>query len=196
MKVDLPSKIFGIRSYTPLPFILVMFIFARPTMVSLLAGFMVAALGETIRFWGVSVAGTETRTTGQVGGTHLFVDGPFGYVRNPLYVGNILLYVGVGIMANALPPYLVLAALGFFLLQYRLIVSKEEEYLATTFGEEYSRYRAHVPRFLPRWKRYAGEHSFHRGPDLARGLQSERRTLQAFTLLAVAMVVLYFVQQG
>jgi protein-S-isoprenylcysteine O-methyltransferase Ste14 len=183
------------RSYTPLPFIIVMFAYARPTAGSLAFGFAVALLGEAVRFWGVSIAGTETRTTGSVGGTHLFVDGPFGYVRNPLYVGNMAMYLGVGVMANALTPYLLIFALAFFLLQYSLIVEKEEKYLSMTFGDEYKRYVENVPRFLPRLTKYAGEHSFHRGADLSRGLHSERRTLQAFSILTVAMVGLYLVRQ-
>ncbi|HTR80111.1 MAG TPA: isoprenylcysteine carboxylmethyltransferase family protein [Bacteroidota bacterium] len=194
--MDIAGKIFNMRSYTPIPFILLMLVYAHPTITSLASGFCIALAGESLRLWGVSVAGTETRTTGAVGGTHLFVDGPFSYVRNPLYVGNILMYVGVGIMSNALAPYLVLAAFVFFLFQYRVIVMKEEEYLQTAFGEEYSRYLLNVPRFFPRLTRYSGEHSFHRGPDISRGLHSERRTLQAFSLLTVAVVALYFVRQG
>ncbi len=185
---------FEMRGYTPIPFILLMLLYARPTPLSLILGFSVACCGEVIRLWGVSVAGTETRTTGRVGGTHLFIDGPFGYVRNPLYVGNMLMYIGVGVMANALTPYLVAGAFGFFLIQYSLIVTKEEEYLRATFGDEYDRYVLEVPRFIPRLTRYSGEHSFHRGADLSRGLQSERRTLQAFTVIAVTITILYFVR--
>jgi len=194
--VDLSEKMFNYRGYTPIPFILLMIAYACPTGASLAVGFCIALAGEAMRLWGVSVAGTETRTTGRVGGTHLFVDGPFGHVRNPLYVGNMTIYFGVGIMANALAPYLVLGAMAFFVLQYWLIVKKEEEYLSATFGEEYGRYVQAVPRFLPRLSKYAGEHSFHRDPDLAMGLRSERRTLQAFSLLIIAMFVLYFVRRG
>jgi len=194
--LDIREKIFELRSYTPIPFILLMLAYARPTPLSLVAGFCVALCGELIRLWGVSVAGTETRTTGRVGGTHLFIDGPFGYVRNPLYVGNLMMYVGVGVMANALMPYLGILAFGFFLLQYTMIVTKEEEYLHTTFGDEYERYVRHVPRFLPRFTPYSSEHSFHRAADLSRGLGSERRTLQAFALLVIAIVVIYFVKQS
>ena len=194
--MDFRQKIFELRGYTPIPFILLMLAFARPTPLSLIAGLSLALFGESIRLWGVSVAGTETRTTGRVGGTHLFIDGPFGYVRNPLYVGNMTMYVGVGVMANALTPYLALGALGFFLVQYSMIVTKEEEYLRTAFGDEYDRYVREVPRFVPRFTRYAGEHSFHRDADLARGLQSERRTLQAFAIIAVAIIIIYFVQQA
>jgi protein-S-isoprenylcysteine O-methyltransferase Ste14 len=194
--LDGRQKIFEMRSYTPIPFVLLMLVFARPTPISLVAGFSMAVCGESIRLWGVSVAGTETRTTGRVGGTHLFIDGPFGYVRNPLYVGNLLIYAGVGVMANALAPYLAVLAVVFFLLQYSMIVTQEEEYLRTTFGDEYERYVREVPRFIPRLTRYAGEHSFHRDADLSRGLQSERRTLQAFTLVVIAIIILYFVKQS
>ena len=194
--MDLRQKIFEMRGYTPIPFILLMLVYAQPTPLSLVSGLSLALCGEAVRLWGVSIAGTETRTTGSVGGTHLFIDGPFGYVRNPLYIGNMMMYVGVGIMANALMPYLAILAFGFFLLQYALIVTKEEEYLHTTFGDEYERYMQEVPRFLPRLTRYSGEHSFHRDADLSRGLQSERRTLQAFALLTIAIIVLYFVKQS
>ena len=194
--MDFRQKIFELRSYTPIPFIVLMLVYAQPTPLSLIAGFCVAFCGELIRLWGVSVAGTETRTTGPVGGTHLFVDGPFAYVRNPLYVGNLMMYVGVGVMANALAPYLALVAFGFFLFQYSMIVTKEEEYLRTTFGDEYERYVQEVPRFIPRFSRYPGEHSFHRDADLSRGLQSERRTLQAFTIISIAVIILYFVKQS
>ncbi len=173
-----------------------MMIYAQPTALSLVAGFCIALCGELVRLWGVSVAGTETRTTGRVGGTHLFIDGPFGYVRNPLYVGNMTMYVGVGIMANALMPYLAIIAFAFFLLQYTLIVTKEEEYLHATFGDEYERYMQAVHRFMPRLTRYSGEHSFRRRAELSRGLESERRTLQAFTVITIAVIILYFVKQG
>ena len=194
--MDIRQRIFEIRSYTPIPFILLMLIYAKPTPASIVVGLLLAMLGELIRFWGVSIAGTETRTTGPVGGTNLITDGPFAYVRNPLYVGNMMMYVGVGIMANALMPYLIIVAYSFFVFQYTMIVLREEEYLHGAFGDEFERYVQNVPRFIPRLTPYVGVHSFHRDPDIARGLQSERRTLQAFSVLTLVIIVLYFVKQG
>ena len=101
------------RSYTPIPFLLVMIWFAQPTILSLVAGCAVVLTGELIRFWGVSIAGAETRTTGTVGGTFLITNGPFSYVRNPLYVGNMMLYAGVGIMSMALFPWMLLLAIAW-----------------------------------------------------------------------------------
>ena len=192
--MDIRLKIFEMRSYTPIPFLLVMVGFAEPTIATLAAGFAVALLGEAIRFWGVSIAGSETRTTGAVGATNLITDGPFGYVRNPLYVGNILMYVGIGIMSNALVPYLALAAFVWFVIQYHLIVSREEEHLKTAFGDEYAVYCKNVPRFIPRITKYSGEHSFHREPNFSRGIQSEMRTLQAFVAVIALIVLRYFVK--
>jgi protein-S-isoprenylcysteine O-methyltransferase Ste14 len=192
--MDIRLKIFELRSYTPLPFLIVMVAYAEPTVTTLAAGFAVALLGEAIRFWGVSIAGSETRTTGVVGATNLITDGPFGHVRNPLYVGNILMYLGVAVMSNALVPYLVIAVFVWFVLQYHLIVSREEEHLRAAFGPEYDTYCKNVPRFIPRITRYAGEHAFHREPDFSRGIQSEMRTLQGFAAVILLVLVRYFVR--
>lgn len=192
--MDLRLKIFELRSYTPIPFLVVMVMFAEPTAATLAVGFIIALTGEAIRFWGVSICGSETRTTGVVGATNLITDGPFGHVRNPLYVGNILMYVGIGIMSNALVPYLALAAFIWFVIQYQLIVSREEEHLRGAFGAEYDTYCKYVPRFIPRVTRYSGDHAFHREPNVARGLQSETRTLQAFTAVIGLIIVRYLIR--
>jgi protein-S-isoprenylcysteine O-methyltransferase Ste14 len=191
--VDIRLKIFELRSYTPIPFIILMLVYAEPTPSTLIAGFIVALLGESIRFWGVSIAGSETRTTGAVGATNLITDGPFGYVRNPLYVGNILMYLGCGIMSNALVPWLQIGALMWFIIQYKLIVTREEEHLQKAFGDEYSQYTQNVPRFFPRFPKYVGEHSFHRGPNFQRGIRSEMRTLQAFVIVMILILARYFI---
>ncbi|MCK9409180.1 MAG: isoprenylcysteine carboxylmethyltransferase family protein [Bacteriovoracaceae bacterium] len=190
--MDIRLKIFELRSYTPIPFLLVMVLYADPTVATLIAGFTVALLGEAIRFWGVSIAGSETRTTGVIGATNLITDGPFGHVRNPLYVGNILMYLGIAIMSNALVPYLVAVVFVWFALQYHLIVLREEEHLRTAFGPEYGTYCEKVPRFIPRIRRYAGDHAFHREPNFSRGLKSEMRTLQGFAAVIVLILVRYF----
>ena len=191
---DIRRWIFRMRSYTPLPFLAVMVIFARPTLTSLVAGFAVVLLGELIRFWGVSIAGSETRTTGRVGGTYLITNGPFAYVRNPLYLGNMLMYAGIGIMSMALFPWLLIAAIVWFYVQYYLIVTNEEEYLRGRFGAEYAEYCRNVRRFIPRPVRYRPSMPSPKGVSPAEGLASERRTLQAIVLVVAAIVVIYVVR--
>jgi len=187
---NIRAWMFRYRSYTPLPFLLAMMVFARPSLGSLCGGFAVVVLGEAIRFWGVSIAGSETRTTGTVGGTYLITTGPFAYVRNPLYVGNMLLYAGVGIMSMALFPWLPLVAVLWFVVQYTLIVLQEEEYLAGHFGETYAEYRRNVHRFLPRVTPYRDASPAPKRVSVAEGLASERRTLQAIGLVTLMLIVL------
>ena len=188
---DIRRMIFKYRSYTPIPFLLVMIWFAQPTVLSLVIGFAVVFAGELIRFWGVSIVGAETRTTGTVGGTFLITNGPFSYVRNPLYVGNMMLYVGVGIMSMALFPWMLLVAIAWFYLQYYLIVTREEEYLAATFGGEFDAYRRNVRRFVPRLTPYRSVRPAAKTVDPSEGLSSERRTLQAIGLVLALVVAKY-----
>ncbi len=182
------NYLFTYRSYTPIPFLLVMLFFAKPTPLSLALGFITALLGELIRFWGVSYAGSETRTTGTVGGTQLVTSGPYSYLRNPLYLGNILMYLGIGIMSNALMPYLPLVALVYFIFQYSGIVTLEEEYLARTFAD-WDEYRRHVGRFLPRMKRFRAGAALE--PDYLRALRSERSSLLALSSISIILVLLF-----
>jgi protein-S-isoprenylcysteine O-methyltransferase Ste14 len=190
---DFRQKIFSYRSYTPIPFLIVMLIFAKPTLWSLLMGFLIALVGELIRFWGVGYAGGETRTTGPVGGSKLVTNGPYAYVRNPLYLGNMLMYLGFGVMSMALFPYFQIIGLIYFFVQYYLIVTLEEDYLSRAFPDEYALYIKHVPRFIPRLKRYEFASNFKF--DIKEALRSEKRTLQAF-FLVVALNILIFIFQN
>lgn len=188
------KKIFTYRSYTPIPFLVVMLIYQEATLESLIIGFVVSLIGEAFRLWGVSVAGSETRTTGAVGGTFLVVTGAFAYVRNPLYLGNILLYLGIGIMSMALFPYLQIVALAFFYFQYRIIIAQEEEYLVQTFGSQYDDYKKNVPRLIPRFTAYKNPGVEQPEYNIKKGLISETRSLQAFVLVTVILVVLFFLE--
>jgi len=187
---DIRDLFFRYRSYTPVPLIVVMLLFAEPTAMSFAVGIPVTAAGEFIRLWGVSIAGSETRVTGGVGASLLITSGPFAFIRNPLYVGNILIYTGLGVTSMALFPWLQGAALLFFAIQYRSIVSLEEEFLSGKFGDEYRGYLAAVPRFIPDGRKFPGATAGQ--PDLlwGRGLRSERRTLQAIVLLTAALILI------
>ncbi len=181
------------RSYTPIPWLLVMVVFARPEPWSLITGFLIAALGEFTRASGVFYVGSETRVTGEVGASRLVTSGPFAHVRNPLYLGNMLMYLGIGIMSLALFPWLQIAAFLFFLLQYILIVLEEERFLREKFGDEYRRYTEMVPRFIPRLT----ASSEHRGTahiDWKAGWRSETRTLQALGLTSLLILIIWFLQ--
>jgi len=185
--------LFNNRSYTPLPFFFVMLFFAKPTFITMCIGFLIALTGEIIRFLGVCYIGSESRTTGRVGGTKLVVSGPFSYVRNPLYIGNILLYSGIGIMSNALFPYLLIIAVIFFIFQYYMIVLAEEEYLRKEFKEDFEDYFKNVNRFFPKFYAYKkGQTKLNF--DFKKGILSEKRTIQGFSISVILLIVIWSLQ--
>jgi protein-S-isoprenylcysteine O-methyltransferase Ste14 len=114
-----------------------------------LAGFAVALAGQLIR---VATIGLEYIIRGgknrQVYAKKLVTGGLFAHCRNPLYVGNILILLGLGLAADSL----LFLALGMalFLFAYFAIVAAEEAFLREKFGAEFDEYCEHVNRFLPR----------------------------------------------
>lgn len=184
-------KIFRYRSYTPLPFLILMVVFQQATITSMIVGFAIALLGEFFRLWGVSYAGSETRTTDGVGGTFLVVSGAFAYVRNPLYVGNMLMYLGIGIMSWALFPYLQIIALAFFFWQYIVIIKEEEGFLLSKYGKSYENYCAAVPKLIPSFIKYKNPGLEQPEYQLQKGFRSERRTLQAFGIIILIIIIRY-----
>ena len=114
------------------------------------AGVAITIAGELIRLWGVHHIGAISRTRSERLGP-LVASGPFALVRNPLYVGNILLWVGFAIAARLLwlaPIILVLLAL-----EYHAIVRWEETLLESRLGQAYREYAARVPRWIPSFNR-------------------------------------------
>ena len=141
------------------------------------AGIAMTIVGELIRLWGVHHIGAISRTRSERLGP-LVATGPFALVRNPLYVGNILLWVGFAIAGRMLwlaPIILVLLAL-----EYHAIVRWEETLLESRLGEVYLQYVARVPRWIPSFRR--GDRGLRRakeGFSWSATLFSERGTLMA-----------------
>ena len=142
--------LFKQRSWLPLPLVAALLLIPPPAGTPAspwwTVGLLVVAAGEAIRLWAVHHIGAISRTRSDRLGP-LIASGPFGYVRNPLYVGNILLWTGFSISARLLwltPIVIVLLAL-----EYHAIVRWEEQLLASRIGQPYADYVAGVPRWLP-----------------------------------------------
>ena len=186
--------LFKSRSYTPIPFVLIMLIFFNGNLTSWLVGGTFLIMGELIRLWGVTYAGSLTRTTTAVKAQYLVTSGPFAHVRNPLYVGNILVYLGFGIISMALFPYLQISALIWFVLQYILIINIEEEFLEDKFGDEYRNYKDLVPKFLPNIRAAKINNEFPIVPNFKKGLKSEIRTIQAVSTVSIIALIISLIK--
>lgn len=145
--------VFKNRGALLVPVALVLLVFGRPSLLSAQIGIAVAVLGELLRIWAVGYSGETTRAD-IVTAPALVTAGPYGTIRNPLYVANGLIALGFwyafagGISpAEATLTFVVVAALVVGV--YAIIIPLEEAYLAGHFGDAYRRYVASVPRVLP-----------------------------------------------
>jgi protein-S-isoprenylcysteine O-methyltransferase Ste14 len=181
---------FKYRSYTPIPFIIPLFLYARPTLLTLVIGIIFVIIGEFIRLWGVSYAGSETRTR-NLGGSVLVTQGPFARSRNPLYLANILIYFGFGIMANSLTPYLLIIGLIYFIFQYYYIIREEENHLREKFKDKYEDYFKSVNRLFPSLSPLDPSKQSKLKLDFKSGYRSEKRTLQANLTVVVCIYIVY-----
>jgi len=150
-------------------------------------GLSLAIIGESIRINAVRYAGGATRTT-KVGAPSLCTSGPYARTRNPLYLGNMIIYCGVTLIAGGQFMWeFLLAVFVFFTFQYSMIISLEEETLIDLFGDDYETYQRNVPRLFPRIYSWLGTDDRSPTP-ITKTLQTEKRTLQniAFILLLIA----------
>ena len=115
-----------------------------------LAGMVVGAAGATLVIWCVVAfahigRGTPAPFDPPQG---LVVGGPYGYVRNPMYLGAVLVLTGAACFYEAAVLWVYAGA--FLALMHLIVVLYEEPALKQTFGDEYQTYCGHVRRWWPR----------------------------------------------
>ena len=128
-----------------------------------------AASGAALRTWGASYLGATTVQRGGMVGDHVIAEGPFRFVRNPLYLGTVLHTIALACLMR--PEAAVLCIALITLLQFRLI-GREEPYLLERMGSAYAAYTAAVPRFLPSLKPHVAASGTVK-PDWRQGILSE-----------------------
>ncbi|MDK9699919.1 MAG: isoprenylcysteine carboxylmethyltransferase family protein [bacterium] len=189
---DLRNFVFRIRSFTPLPLVGALLYVARPTPLSFGVGLLLMAMGEGIRIWAVAHIGGASRTR-DVGAPYLTTSGPYAYVRNPLYFGNVLLYIGAATLGGEQLIWLLPVTFFYFWVQYTLIISLEEEKLVKDYGEKYQEYCKRVPRLFP-VKGYVTPLD-ERPNDWNGALKSERSTFTSITVI-LALMIGYAIWRG
>lgn len=139
-----PYADFVARLRVPCGFLLVAAFawFSRPSLRSLAYGIPVSAAGLALRAW---AAGHLDKNR------ELALSGPYAYVRNPLYLGTLLVAAGFAVASRSLGLAVLFAAV--FLLVYLPVIGLEEQHLAKLFPR-YADYAAQVPALFPRAPRY------------------------------------------
>jgi protein-S-isoprenylcysteine O-methyltransferase Ste14 len=143
--------LFRHRTWLPLPLAACLLLLPGiPSPALAILGVVLVVSGEVLRLWGVHHIGVISRTRSDRLGP-LVADGPFGYVRNPLYAGNIALWSGFAL--NAGLPWMTIPVALVLGLAYHAIVKWEEQLLETRLGDSYRQYAMRVPRWVPSFTR-------------------------------------------
>lgn len=177
------AVLFRNRSWLPVPFLLVaLLVPAHPTIRHWIVAAVLIVIGEWIRLAGVAAAGTVTRRRSREV-QRLVNYGIFGWMRNPLYVGNFLIWMGF-VIASGVLWFLPIAIL-IFAIEYTLIVAYEEGVLESIFGAEYLEYKQRTPRWIPSPPavKETGEH------DWSEAWRSEISTFMQYVALIIAFAV-------
>ena len=176
------AVLFRHRGWLPVPFLLVpLLAYGVMEPLNWIVGFVLIFLGEAIRLSGVAAAGTVTRRRSRTV-QRLVTYGIFAWMRNPLYVGNFLIWMGFTVISGVL--WFIPVAVLLFGIEYTLIVRYEEGVLESIFGPEYLRYKGRTPRWFPRPPGTDEEGEHHWGE----AWRSEVSTFLQYAVITAAFV--------
>jgi protein-S-isoprenylcysteine O-methyltransferase Ste14 len=167
------------------------------------AGALVTVVAALLRTWACSFLHTQVVHDSALHSENLVADGPYRYVRNPLYLGTVLLTLGMGLMASRI-GYAVIV-FGVLLFNVRLIAREQAE-LIKSQGASYVKYLDAVPCLIPslfprlpagqrhsQWKQALLGEGFFWGFSLATVVFAISLKLLYFWIALAASFVLYFV---
>jgi protein-S-isoprenylcysteine O-methyltransferase Ste14 len=112
-------------------------------------GTLLVVLAGLVRSWATAYLHASVVHDADIHSERLLADGPYRHLRNPLYLSNILMAVGLGLMASR--SGFVVIVLVNVLIVLRLI-AREEAGLLASQGESYRRYYEAVPSLLPSFR--------------------------------------------
>jgi protein-S-isoprenylcysteine O-methyltransferase Ste14 len=121
--------------------------FTVATPVVIVCGALVAAMGVLFRVWGSAWLGHTVVLNAEMKGASLMADGPYRYVRNPLYLGVCCMIAALALLMPATGGLFAFIAVPVFLF---ILILGEEAFLVTKIGEPYRVYLRSVPRMFPR----------------------------------------------
>ena len=121
-------------------FIIILLIWAYPSINSMIIGSVLIIIGQIIHFISAGYLVKQEK---------LITAGPYRYVRNPFYVSSFLVDIGLCLITRNIYVTAVYLPV-FYLIVINWRIRKEEEFLRGQFGDKYDEYCRLVPRFIPR----------------------------------------------
>lgn len=185
-KQSLGETLFKYRDYTPIPLIILLLIFHNSTVLSATVGLLMIFAGELFRVYSVAFIGSISRTRKGNLGARLITEGPFSFMRNPLYVGNFFITLGIATFGGSIG--VIILSILLFTFQYHFIVRYEEGLLFEKFGEEYHQFCQDVPAWIPKKRVILDKIEW---PDtFSPAIKSERKTLMTICALVIILTLL------
>jgi len=157
---------------------LLRFTLAAPAVIVVAA--LIAAIGAFFRVWGTAWLGPGIVQHAQMKAGSILADGPYRYVRNPLYLG---LWCMVLALSFVMPPTGALFTAVVITAFILALIRGEEAFLTAQLGDSYRAYLAAVPRLIPNLR--AALRPTGRKPRWARALLAEIIPIGVFLALAV-----------
>ena len=118
-----------------------------PAPLSRVGGATFVAAGTLLCLWSIGLFWrARTSLVPIKPGTALVIAGPYRFTRNPMYLGLLLVYVGMALWMNILWGLILLPVV--VAVVQRLVIQKEERYLERKFGAEFLHYKTRVRRWL------------------------------------------------
>ena len=114
----------------------------------------VSLLGYIIRVYtvGYTPANTSGRNTERQVADVLNTKGIYSIMRNPLYVGNFFMWLGIAMLTGNF--WFIIAFILFYFLYYERIIFTEEHYLKTKFGDDYIQWTHKTPVIVPKFSSF------------------------------------------
>jgi protein-S-isoprenylcysteine O-methyltransferase Ste14 len=156
---------------------LVRFTVAVPALIVVSA--LIAGVGAVLRVWGTAYLGTGTVNSVGMKADTVVADGPYRYVRNPLYLG---LWCMVAAIAFIMPVTGGLFAMVLITVSLWRLILAEEAFLSAQIGEPYKLYLRAVPRLMPRLR--TNLQSGGGSPHWLRAVLAELTPIGVFVALA------------
>ena len=125
--------------------------------------------------------------TTKVEADYLCTSGPFAYLRNPLYLGNFIIYFLLCISFNEWYGYV--AFFTYYTIMYSILIPYEERFLKNKFGLAYEGYAKNVRRFIPRLKSWGG--GTYIKPDFKAGILKEKYYVVILIIIFILFYLLF-----
>lgn len=182
LNIDIGEKLSKVRYITPVVFMILMLFLSGSNAFTAFVGTAIIILGWMLRIYTKVYAGSYFDLSSESFGTVLVQEGPYKYVRNPMYISYIIIMTGLSLFSGSIIMFVLTPI--YFAVQYFLI-SVYEESLLKEKNESYLSYEEEVPAWMCDPKGIKLD-----CPDMEKIIQAIKDDLKL--VVAVSIVLLLF----